>query len=214
MILGENMKIYIEEKILEFENSPSELENILESIEITIKESSKLLSHLVVDNVEIYENYYTYLKDNINVIEKIEVITQTYKELVEDILISTAEYLRRITKTTEGLSDKFYKTPISDDWNSLKDLLTGVSWIISGFSSIDSDKNLKHVVSSYEDWNEYAGAVYSLSEAVGEFEEALSNGDNIAIADILLYELQPVFILMEEKLLNLVEVEVSSHDTN
>ena len=208
------MKIYIEEKILEFANSSSELENILESIEITIKESSKLLSHLVVDHVEIYENYYTYLKDNINVIEKIEVITQTYKELVEDILVSTAEYLRRSTKTTEGLSDKFYKTPTPDDWNSLKDLLAGVSWIINGFSSIDSGKNLNHVVSSYEDWNEYAAAVYSLSEAVGEFEEVLSNGDNITIADILLYELQPVFILMEEKLRNLVDVEVGSHDTN
>ena len=208
------MKIYIEEKILEFANSSSELENILEAIEMTIKKSSKLLSHLLVDHVEIYENYYTYLKENINAIEKIEVITQTYQELVEDILVSTAEYLRRITKTTEGLSDKFYKTPTLDDWNSLKDLLTGVSWIISGFSSIDSDKNLNHVVSSYEDWNEYAAAVYSLSEAVGEFEEAFSNGDNITIADILLYELQPVFILMEEKLLNLVEVEVSSYDTN
>ena len=208
------MKIYIEEKILEFENSPSELENILESIEITIKESSKLLSHLVVDHVEIYENHGSYLKDNINVIEKIEVITQTYKELVEDILVSTAEYLRRITKTTEGLSDKFYKIPTSDDWNKLKDLLTGVSWIISGFSSIDSDKNLNHVVSSYEDWNEYAAVVYSLGDIMQEFEEALANSDNIAIADILLYELQPIFIQMEEKLLNLVEVEVSSYDTN
>ena len=214
MILGENMKIYIEEKILEFANSPSELENILEAIEITIKESSKLLSHLVIDHVEIYENHGSYLKDNINVIEKIEVITQTYKELVEDILVSTAEYLRRITKTTEGLSDKFYKIPTSDDWNKLKDLLTGVSWIISGFSSIDSDKNLNHVVSSYEDWNQYAAVVYSLGDIMQEFEEALANSDNIAIADILLYELQPIFIQMEDKLLNLVEVEVSSYDTN
>lgn len=208
------LKIYIENQILEFENNTREIDNIFNEIDNIIAKSSKILSHMVIDDFEVYQDFYDYFLENIRVIEEIEVITLTYKELVRDILISTVEYMRRIPEKTEELANKFYKNPEGESWNDLNDLLGGITWIINTFSSIDQDKRLNDVVASYESWNLYAKEIFALQDILSDFEGALENNDNVTIADILLYEILPIFKEMEEKLLELVKLEGKLDDLN
>ncbi|WP_353093805.1 hypothetical protein [Tissierella praeacuta] len=198
------MKIYIEDQILEYENNKNEIDKIFNEIDNIIDKSSKLLSHMIIDDLEIYESYYDYFLDNIRVIEKVEVVVQTYKELVYDILISTIEYLGEIPKKVQELANKFYKNVEKEVWNDLNDLLGGVIWIINTFSSIDQDARLKDVVPSYEQWNLYAQEVFSLQEILNELEEALLNKDLVLIGDMLSYEILPKFEEMEEQLIQLM----------
>lgn len=208
------MKIYIENQILEYENNKEDIDNILSEIDTIIAKSSKTLSHMIIDDFELYEGYYDYFLDNIRVIEKIEVISMTYKELVDDILISKLEYLENTPTKIEELANSFYKVPGRESWEDLNDLLGGISWIINAFSSIDQDSRLKELVLSYEDWNLYAKEVFSLQEILAEFEGALSNNDSVAIGDILSYEILPKFEEMVEKLNVLVIREDALDDLN
>lgn len=202
------MKIYIKNVILEFENNKNEIDNILNKIDGMVVSSSKVLSHMLIDGVEVYGDYYDYFLDKINGIDKVEVITFTYRELVEDILVSTFDYVSTTPDKIEELSNGFYKSPEREIWNELNNLLGGISWIMSTFNSIDQDKRLKHIVSNYKDWNLYAKEIFSLQEILPDFEGALSNEDNITIADILSYEIVPIFNNMKENLLKLLNVEV------
>ena len=208
------MKVYIENQILEYENQKNQIDIILKKINEVIENSSKILSHMVIDNIEIYEDYYSYFLDNINVIKKVEVILHTYKELVNDILVSTWEYIQRILSKVEELANNFYKSPDNSDWKDLNDFIGGLSWIIITFTTIDQNSKLKDVVSSYEDWNLYAQEVFSLQEIFPDFEEALSNNDYILIADILSYEILPMLNQIAEKLLELIKVEGSWNGIN
>ncbi len=208
------LKIYIENQILEYENNKDEINKILNEIDSVITKSSKTLSHMVIDGYEIYETFYDYFLDNIRAIEKVDVIALTYKELVDDILISTLNYLERTPDIIENLADKFYKNPYGDDWNDLNNLLGGISWIMNTFSSIDQDGRLKDIVSSYEDWNLYAKELFSLQEILSDFEGALSSGDNVTIADILSYEITSIFKDMAGRLSSLVSMEANLYDLN
>ncbi len=204
---GINLKIYVENEVLEYENNKNEIDNILYEIDNKISKSSNIFSHMIVDGSEVYESYYDYFLDNINVIEKVEVISCEYKKLVDNILVSTINYIGRIPTEIEHLANKFYREPGVEDWNSLSDLLDGISWIMNTFSSIDQDKRLNEVVTNYENWNLYAKEVFSLQELLIVFEEALSSNNNVSIADILSYEIVPIFNRMQERLLGLTTLE-------
>ena len=208
------MKIYIENQVLEYKNDKNEIDNILNEIDNIVNKSSKILSHMVIDDFEVYESYYDYFLDNIRVIEKVEVISLTYKELVDDILLSKIDYLENTPNKIEELANKFYKVPDRESWESLNDLLGAMGWIINTFSSIDQDSRLKDSVSNYEYWNLYAKEVFSLQKILGEFEGALSNNDSILIGDILSYEILPKFEQMAEKLSKLVSREDTLNDLN
>jgi hypothetical protein len=208
------LKIYVENQILEFDNKIDRIDELLKEIDNIVLESSKVINSMLIDGHEIFGDYYDNLLNNIKIIEKVKVIALTYKELVESTLNSTLDYLERVPNLIEALANDFYKSPSSKSWSDLNDLLGGISWIISTFSSIDNDINLKDVVSDYEKWNLYSKEIFSLSEILPDFEDALSSQDNITIADILSYEIHPKFNSMSERLSELVSVEENISDLN
>lgn len=169
---------------------------------------------MIIDNFEVYQDFYDYFLENIRVIQEVKVIALTYKELVHDILISAFEYIKRIPEKIEELANKFYKNSERDAWNDLNDLLGGITWIINTFFSIDQDKRLKDVVSNYKSWNLYAKEIFALKEILPDLEIALENNDNVTIADMLLYEILPIFKEIGERLLELVKMEGKLDDLN
>ncbi|MEY8414978.1 hypothetical protein AAK964_01645 [Tissierella praeacuta] len=208
------MKIYIEDQVLELRNDIKEIDNIFSEIDNIINKSSKILSYMIIDNFEVYQDFYDYFLENIRVIQEVKVIALTYKELVHDILISAFEYIKRIPEKIEELANKFYKNSERDAWNDLNDLLGGITWIINTFFSIDQDKRLKDVVSNYKSWNLYAKEIFALKEILPDLEIALENNDNVTIADMLLYEILPIFKEIGERLLELVKMEGKLDDLN
>ena len=173
-----------------------------------------IFSHLIIDGLEVYNDFYDYFLDNIKNIQEVKVVTRTVKEAFEEILLSTIDYLERAIPEIEVLSNEFYKTPSRESWGKLGDLIEGIKWIMDTFMIIDSDFDLKNIVNSYEDWNIYAKDIYELSELLKEFEEILENNDFVSTADILSYEIIPLFNNMKEKLEKLVTEEVEIDDFN
>ena len=208
------MKIYILDKVLEYPNREDEISNIFNEIDDIISTSKYTFSHLEVDGYTVYEDFHNYFLDNIRSIEEVKVIAKTFKQFVEEILNTTAEYFENAIPEIEILSDEFYKTPTGESWSKLADLIQGVKWIMDSFVIVDQSDEIKDIVKSYETWNLYAKDIYSLRELLEEFEEILENEDLVSTADILSYEIAPLFNEMLDKLNALVDREVDTSALN
>lgn len=202
------MKIHIADEVLEYENDRGNIAKIFDEINIRLSSSSLILSHLIIDGYELYSDFYDYILENVKYIEEIQVVTRTSAEMAQEIMLSKIDYIERARPQIGVLSDEFYKTPSKDSWNKLIDLLGGIRWIIDAFTSIDLNPQLKNIVGNYEQWNLYAQDVLSLGGLVEEFEEVLENNDLVSVADILSYEIVPIFGDMKEKLEKLMEEKV------
>lgn len=202
------MIIHILDKSLEYENKQEVLDTIFKEIDNIVNSANMIFSHLIIDGQEVYNDFYDYFLDNMKNIQEVKVVTRTAKEAFEEILLSTIDYLNRAIPEIEVLSNEFYKTPSRESWGKLGDLLEGVKWIMDTFMIIDADFDLKNIVNSYEDWNIYAEDIYKLNELLIEFEEMLENSDFVSTADILSYEIIPLFNDMKKKLEKLISEEV------
>ena len=202
------MKMYILDKTIEYKNHKDSIDQIFEEINNTVNNKNLAFSHLIIDGIDIYEDHYDYFLDNINYIEDVKVIVKTIREISQDILLSTIDYIKRAMPEIEILADEFYKEPSKESWYSLTELIEGIKWIIDSFVVIDNEPELKEIVNSYEEWNLYAKDIHELAELMGEFEEILENADFVSTADILSYEIVPLFRKMEEKLEKLILEEV------
>ena len=206
------MKIHILDKTLEYENKKDILDTMFKEINDIVSGTNLIFSHLIIDDLEVYDDFYDYFLDNIKNIEEVIVVTKTIKKMSEEILLSTVDYLERAIPEIEILSNEFYKTPSRESWKKLMDLIEGIKWIMDTFVAIDYNEQLKNIVNSYEEWNIYAKDIYELNELIIEFEEILENSDFVSTADILSYEIIPLFNNMKEKLLKLISEEVEIND--
>ncbi|WP_352418288.1 hypothetical protein [Proteiniborus sp.] len=198
------MKVYILDKVLEYDNEKRIIDDMFQEIENILGKSNYFFSHLVVDDLEVYEDYQEYFLDNIRNIREVKVISGTIKELAKNIMITTIDYLNRAIPELDTLSNEFYKTPTEQSWSKFSDLLEGITWIMDSFAAIDTNERLKDIVSSYEEWNHYAKDIFSLQELLKELEKVIENQDIVSMADVLSYEINPLFKDMKEKLEGLV----------
>lgn len=208
------MKIYVLDKVLEYENSENAIDDMFNEIDNIISESNYTFSHLEIDGVEIYADFYDYFLDNIRNIQEVKVIAKTFKEFSREILNTTASYLENVIPEIQILSDEFYKSPTEESWGKLADLIEGIKWIMDTFVIVDKSGEVENIVKDYETWNLYVKDIYSLRELLGEFEEILQNEDLVSTADILSYEVGSLFEEMLDKLNGLVDREPNSSDFN
>lgn len=135
------------------------------------------------------------------------------KEIVEDTISSAYTYTTNAIPLIGRLADGFYGQPDSDALNQLADLFEGIQWIMESLTEIDSIRNLDEIVKDYNTWNEYVQAVSKLKEILPEVEGSLQNRDNVLLADMMSYEIVPVFENMKEKL-GILKPEAEMQDVN
>lgn len=194
------MDIYIQDEVLEFDNDPKITKQIFDTINEYLNKRELKFSHFIIDGISVYENLFTYFTDNINKIEKVEVVLQTITELVNETIITANNYINNAIPLTTELAEEFYQQPDEKTWLKLNDLFEGIQWIIESLTQIDSVKNLSNIVNNYEIWNEYVQEVSKLSIVIPELEDVIVGKDIISIGDMLLYEITPIFESMSDKL--------------
>lgn len=194
------MFIYIQDEVLEFENNPRIIEQILTTINERLEEKELKFSHLIIDEIPIYGDFYNYFIEHIEIINKVEVVLLTITDLVNEAIITANDYISNAIPLIAQLAEELYQQPNKDTWTKLNDLFEGVQWIIESLTQIDTIKNLDSIVNDYETWNEYVQGVSKLSAIIPELESAIIEKDIISIGDMLLYEIMPVFESMLDKL--------------
>lgn len=198
------MKLIIDNSTQTFENHLSEVKDVLASIKKILNKENLELSHLIIDGTPVYQNYETYLEDNIETIKEIVVETLKMKQLIEGTLGSAFDYISQATELLKALAEAFYQAPKPYTWNSLGDLFEGIGWLLETMNRIDQIDHLDQYVQNYGVWNEYVQIIRGLGIQVPELEQAMVNRDHVLIGDLILYEISPIFEAAEEKLRFLV----------
>jgi len=196
----QNMIIYIQDEVLEFDNDPKIIEQILTMINEKLDEKELKFSHLIIDEIPIYGDFYNYFIEHIERINKVEVVLLTITDLVNETIITANDYISNAIPLITQLAEEFYQQPNKETWTKLNDLFEGVQWIIESLTQIDSIKNLSNIVNDYETWNEYVQGVSKLSAIIPQLESSIIAKDIISIGDMLMYEIMPVFESMLDKL--------------
>lgn len=122
------------------------------------------------------------------------------EQLVNETIDSAFEYVKNGVSAVSFLADEFYAMPDINTWDKLIALFEGIQWLIKSLAQIDALENLERVIINYAVWNEYVKTVVELGGLMPVLEEAMLKKDNVLIGDILLYEIQPNFETVIEKL--------------
>jgi len=197
------LKLTIDENIYFLEKDGEIIEKIADILTDEMEKTNKVIKFIEVDGLELYQDYFEYILDNLDYIENVNVKLITYKELVGETLLGTIDYLQGAAAEIEPLSEAFYTQPTREAWEEFTDLLEGINWIISVFNLIDNDKSLIETLPSYEVWNLYAKDIFTLNELIPQMNDALNSKDNTLLADLMMYEILPIYDDMREQLMSL-----------
>ncbi|GGL54500.1 hypothetical protein [Sporolactobacillus putidus] len=161
-------------------------------------------SHMIADGVEIYDDCATYLAGHLADIQTLEVKTKTLMEFIHDNLLLAKDYLDRAIPRVIHLTDRFYKNPSKEDWLAFEELLDGVQWLEKMLTAID--RTNKHP----ENWGQYTAIFSSLQKVLKNVEEALQSGDTVLIADLVLYEIEPLLKRLSDEIKRTLGVKEQS----
>lgn len=181
------MKVTVLDETKNINNTNSVYEQVQTFINNTIDNKDVFFSHMVIDGVEIYHDFEFYVEDHLSEIEHIHVEVRTAEEFIQDIISSIQQYVESALPELKQLSDEFYQTSQSSSWGKLHDLFEALQWIHESIMSIDREK------ARPSDWDEKLVISSSFEPIFPNLLEALEAKDNILIADIITYEIIPLF---------------------
>lgn len=198
------MNIIFQQQNFEYISTPTS-EEVMEKINELLQEGF-YFSHLTIDGIEVYENHENYLIENLKYIKKIEVIAKTEKEFVNDVLLSVEAYIKRAMPELKLLPDGFYASPSKNTYETFNNLLEGMQWLDEMFSVVG--------MSNYSptNWDKYDNLSKSLKLEIVNLGEAVENTDNVFVADIILYEIIPIFEEISNVVGNTIDTEGIRHD--
>lgn len=177
------------------------------SVEIIIEKINDLLeekyyfSHFVADGEEVFEEAKSYLDDQWKQINRLEIIAKSVQEFVIDLLLEGNSYVKRAKVEMKSLAEAFYNLPSSETWTNFTYMLDGIQWLNQVITLIDGVKV------SPENFNEYLKLSSHLDVEVKSLGEAVGNKDTILIADIIQYELIPIYEALEKEIQTTLDSE-------
>lgn len=170
--------------------------------------NSYYLSYLIVDGVSVYEKLEQCLQENLENIQRIEVIAQTSQEFINDTLQTAETYLNGAVIELVTLADGFYNVPTPTHWNSFSDMLEGMQWINKVITSINQMEEKPM------NWEKYLKLVATLEGELKNMEEAIGNEDYVLIADIIQYEILSVYKALQQEFNTTINSEGRCDDVN
>lgn len=180
------MQLTVLEQSYEFKNEPGAIDDLFVQINQSLEAVDLVVSHLCIDEVDVYENHYDYILENISNIKSIEVKCRTMQEMINDVLLSAEEYLQRAIPEVKILSNQLYDGLNESAWDKIEQLLEGVQWLLH-MSSIMHDNQV-----GMQDEEAYFMFTTQLLQHAQVMEEAMNNRDIVLMADIISYEILPL----------------------
>lgn len=180
------MKLFMNNEVYTYENTNDQVNEMFDMINKEAERLNVHISHLMIDDNPIYENHGDYIVENLQSVQRIEVVMRTNLELINDGLVSMESYLQGALPEIDPLIDEFYQNPTEETWHKLDQLLEGIEWLAGMIQIIDRyEKKL-------ENWDDYLKVFASFENELNELMNAMENRDNVLIADIIQYEITPL----------------------
>lgn len=187
------MQITLLNETFEWDMKNKSLDELFNEIDRKVTDTPYTVSHLLIDGVEVFDDFYTYIEERMDDIEQIEVGVRTFAEFINDLLSSMHQYLERATPELEKLSELFYQRD-ETSWEQLQLLIEAVQWIHEAIRTIDSKQQ------KLPEWNQIVVVAVEMQEQFEPLEEAMVAQDTVLLGDLLQYEWLPIFIKLKTAL--------------
>lgn len=202
------MILNILNKTITYKNDVAILNDVFDFINKSIKESNEFFSHLVVDDIEVFDNHDEYLVDRIANIKEIKVFTKTKNSLLIESAESTEIYLKAAIPEIKLLVEEFYDQPNEETWSKFSQLTEGLQWLIQLVYSLERlDEKLPNT-------EKYSSALKTMESELINLLEAVENDDVTLIGDIITYEILPSLEILQEATTETVDQVGSRKEAN
>ncbi|SET07494.1 hypothetical protein SAMN05216389_10567 [Oceanobacillus limi] len=178
---------------LNLNNSEFSIITIFEKIDETIKENDVIFSHLIIDGREVYENHEEYMKNRINSISNIEIVTRSTSEMILETMETIYDYLERAVPSLKVIIDESYERFSDKTWTGIDQLAEGMQWILQFATFTKNTQQPSH-------WDNIEKSIKECEVGFTQLIDAIEDNDTVLIIDILSYELTPAFESLQKYL--------------
>jgi hypothetical protein len=198
------MELIFQEQTIKMDKTPTAQE-LIKKINALL-EKGYYFSHFIVDGIEVYEEHERYLNNNEGQIKRLVIVAKTVMEFVNDLLLSTEEYIERAIPELTVLYDEFYDNPKSETWERLDQLLGGLQWLDEMLLLIGKSGAVP------SNWVAYMTLSATMQKEIRNLSIAIENNDYILIGDIIQYELVPNFESLNTEVKQTIDNEGMRYD--
>lgn len=202
------MQLFMLDQKWDYANEPSEVEQVKKQVNTFLQTMDQIISHMVIDGVEVFEDGYQYISDNITEVSTIEVKSYTLKQYYAELFLSAEQYITRVLSGIGRLTEEFYQKPTEATWKTFIELLEGLQWILQALNSIKKGQVFDADLSKIEE------VTNNLGSEIANWAEALEHKDLTLIADILSYEISPLLEQMLTEVQTIIEIEALQMQSN
>lgn len=201
------MHLVIQEKEYIIENDANAARAVVDQIQATVAQTGLLYSHMVVDGTEVYDDPEQYIEENLETLEKIQVVLVSAEQYLQDIFQTALDYVTRALPQLSALVDEFYRVPREGTWHALGQLVEGLQWFQQTESFIAR-------TASIPEWAQVGKDLFAFSAVLTQLDEAVAQEDATMIGDIIQYEVMPRFETMANVLPSVVAKEGEQNGVN
>lgn len=198
-ILEANMLLRYRSEKIELARDESGLKTIFEKINDVMDQEDTVFSHLVIDGVEVYDNHEEYIKDKINEIMQIEIITKSTKEMIWETMESLHQYLQRAIPALQNLVDKCFVDFYEEVWEGIGQLIEGMQWMFRFKTFIEQSAhqplNLEKFINVFQ----------ILEEQFAELSEAVESQNTVLITELLAHKIVPSYETLQESVAKMLQ---------
>lgn len=202
------MQVSIMDQTWESANVSTEVEKIFNQIEEYLNNASYYFSHMIIDGVTVYEDYQDYILEHLEQIKVIQFEVATARELADQTLLSTGQYLQRALPELPSLVDGFYHGAAQENWEGFEQLLDGLQWILRMLDYMNQSEL------NYRNQTDYENILIKIQQELGKLETALQDRDMILIGDLLNFEIIPLLETLSAAVQITIDNEVVPNDLN
>lgn len=197
MIIQHNGKI-----VQSFDSTdPSEVVQRINTSIHYIQENEQVVTEIFIDGQDVTGAIEHYISENVTRLGTIDIRSIHTNEMFKLLLQDTYEYVKKVYKATDSISDLFYGNPDRDAWTYFSQLTVGLQYTAQSvqmlITHLEREENDEEILTSLRAF------LQKLQELLGELHQAVESQDHVFIADIVKYEIgdsiKQLLIALESK---------------
>lgn len=184
--------------------SVEERERELNRIFKSLYTDNNIVQEVTIDGVTYREHYDSVLKQRLSQIQNVVIHTIHGDVLVQEMLQELRDYLPRVARAIESISDLLYGEMSTDDWSLFSQLLEGIGWVDQAVQIVLTQLNR----SPGADLLAEPLAVFNhrLPQLLSDIEGALERKEYVEVADLMKYEIGELIRRLEQSILARVNI--------
>lgn len=163
------------------------LKMIRDKIEESLGHGQYVESHFVIDGIEVFNQNYEFISNNIESIHKLEVILKTKEEFSEEIIVSLNDYLTSALPQIKKHAESYHQINDNNVWESFIELIEALHWIVHSLEFLNNSFGTEKFPSQQ-----------LLQSSISNLLEAVKDTDMALIGDILEFEIIPYLMDVKE----------------